>query len=87
VNLDAIHHRKRGERGIVTVCVFPIPEMMIDTILKGAQETETKAVNLLNQAKVKITLQLWDVIQNGYRNIPTHSLKPTTHSREGCRPP
>jgi hypothetical protein len=27
------------------------------------------------------------VIQNGYRNIPTHSLKPTTHSREGCRPP
>jgi hypothetical protein len=32
-----------------------IPEMMIDTIFKNGEEIETKALNLLNLLKVKIT--------------------------------
>jgi hypothetical protein len=55
--------RKRSEQAIIIVCVLHIPEMMIHTILEGAYETETKAVNLINHAKVEITLQMCDVME------------------------
>jgi hypothetical protein len=57
VELDVMCHKKRGECAADIVCAIQIPEMMIHTIMKGVQETETNAVNFLNHSKVKIILQ------------------------------
>jgi hypothetical protein len=47
VKLDVIHHKQRGERVIDIARALQIPEMTIHTILKSAQEIETKDLNLL----------------------------------------
>jgi hypothetical protein len=49
--------RKRGEHAIDTAHTAHIPEMMIHTVLKSAQEIETKALNLLNHSAMKIADQ------------------------------
>jgi hypothetical protein len=54
VELDVMCCKKRGERAARAI---QIPEKMIHTIVKGVQETEINAVNLLNHSKVKITRQ------------------------------
>jgi hypothetical protein len=52
VKLDVTHGKKRGECAIGIAHAIQFPELMIHIILKGVQETETKAVNLLNHSKV-----------------------------------
>jgi hypothetical protein len=44
-----------GKRAVDIANAIQSPEMMIHTGLKSAQEIETKAVNVLNYLKVKIT--------------------------------
>jgi hypothetical protein len=54
VILDIFHHKQTGECARDIACVLQIPEMMIHTILKNVQETETKALNLLKHPEMKI---------------------------------
>jgi hypothetical protein len=48
-----------------------IPEMTIHTILKSAQEIETKALNLLKHSEVKVTRQRSDVMEIMKRRLAT----------------
>lgn len=91
VKLDVMCHKKRRKHAIDIAHAIQIPGMMIRTDLKSAQEIETKAVNLLNHWKVKITcwrcewLRFWSwVSQCELRMLSTNLLKPSPHWREGC---
>jgi hypothetical protein len=47
VKLEATHREKQGEHGIGVACAVQILDMMIHTILKSAQETQTNAAKTL----------------------------------------
>jgi hypothetical protein len=57
VKLDVICCKTRDEHALDTARAAHIPEMMIHTVLKSAQEIETKALNLLNHSNMKIADQ------------------------------
>jgi hypothetical protein len=84
VEFDIMCRKKRGECAIDIAHGIQIPEMMIHTILKSAQEIEPKAVNLLNHSKVKITHRRGDVMEVWEWSLKC-GFKPSPRSREGCK--
>jgi hypothetical protein len=95
VKLEIIHHKQRGKHVTGTACVLQIPEMTIRTISKNAQETETKALNLLMHLKVKNTCERSDGLEVMERCLAmwiedllistTQHCKPSPHPREGYK--
>jgi hypothetical protein len=58
--LDVTCCKQRGERSADIARAVQFPGMMIPTIMRGVQETETNAVNLLNHLKVKEVMEVWE---------------------------
>jgi hypothetical protein len=88
-------HKQRGKHVTDIACALQIPEMTIHTILKSAQETETKALNLLMHLKVKTIYGRSDGMKAMERCLAmwiedllvstTQPCKPSPHPREGCK--
>jgi hypothetical protein len=55
MKLDVNSGKQKGKFAMDIACALQIPLMMIHTILRNADEIETKALNLLKYSKVKIT--------------------------------